>query len=287
MLSIARLLDGLEVAFDPPPVADVRRGWSGTDCAVNAVSIHCTLSGGGVFEFTGGACLRFSRHSVTVVPPQRYARVDGGVADPDGLVVRGRIRATYHGSVDLFERLQEPLVEPLAADDPIGATFEALLDEITGQRPGARAMAEALLKRCLILLLRRQCGHGAVRPRWLAPLEDARLGRVVAAMQARPEQAFTLSALAEVAGMSRSVFAAHFSDAMGQPPIEFLKALRLARAAQLLTGTDLPVKGVAMRVGYASRSSFTRAFIARHGVCPMAFRAAARAPAAAAVPVTA
>jgi AraC-like DNA-binding protein len=60
--------------------------------------------------------------------------------------------------------------------------------------------------------------------------------------------------------------------------MEFLQALRLARAAELLVGTDLPVKSVATRVGYSSRSSFTRAFVARQGAGPTAFRAAAGAP---------
>ena len=76
--------------------------------------------------------------------------------------------------------------------------------------------------------------------------------------------------------MSRSVFAARFAGALGRAPIEFLTELRLARAARILAGTDLPVKTVARRVGYSSRSSFTRAFLARHGLAPMAFRSAAR-----------
>jgi transcriptional regulator GlxA family with amidase domain len=137
-------------------------------------------------------------------------------------------------------------------------------------------MVEALLRRCLLLLLRRLRDRNPQRLAWLAPLEDSRLGRVVTAMQDRPEHCFTLPALAEVAGMSRSVFAARFAGALGRPPIEFLKTLRLARAAHLLLATDLPVKSVASRVGYSSRSSFTRAFVACHGVGPMAFRATAR-----------
>jgi AraC family transcriptional regulator, activator of mtrCDE len=97
-------------------------------------------------------------------------------------------------------------------------------------------------------------------------------------MQDRPEQPFTLPTLAEVAGMSRSVFAARFADGLGQSPIGFLKTLRLARATRLLLATDLPVKTVAVRVGYSSRSSFTRAFAACHGVGPMAFRSGAHEP---------
>ena len=76
--------------------------------------------------------------------------------------------------------------------------------------------------------------------------------------------------------MSRSVFAARFADTVGRPPIEFLKTLRLDRAAHLLARTDLPVKSIAARAGYSSRNSFTRAFLARYAVGPARFRASAR-----------
>ncbi len=242
------------------------------------------IGGSGVLEFGGGVSLRFSPHVVVIVPARlhRPDLPDGG-RDPcstDGPVrmACGRVRATVQGSVGLFDHLREPLVEHLRAGDPLRRALQELLDEIGARRPGYRAMAEALLRRCLILLLRRVGDHDERRLAWLAPLEDSRLRRAVAAMQNRPEHSFTLPVLAEVAGMSRSVFAARFADTLGQPPIGFLKTLRLARAGRLLLGTDLPVKSVATRVGYASRSSFTRAFVAVHGVGPLAFRTAARSP---------
>jgi AraC-like DNA-binding protein len=58
----------------------------------------------------------------------------------------------------------------------------------------------------------------------------------------------------------------------------------MQRAAKLLATTDLPVKAVAGRVGYRSRSHFSRAFKARYGVDPAGFRTGAADPATAAVP---
>jgi AraC family transcriptional regulator, activator of mtrCDE len=185
-----------------------------------------------------------------------------------------RVRATYRGAANVFDHLGAPLEEPCLADDPIVKSLEEFVDEIIAQRPGCRTMAEILLRRSLILFLRRCFERRAGSLTWLTALEDTRLGRAVAAMHERPAHSFTLSELAEVAGMSRSVFAARFNDVLAQSPIEFLKTLRLALAVQLLTGTDLPVKAVAAQVGYSSRSSFTRAFVASHGAAPRAFRAA-------------
>ena len=90
--------------------------------------------------------------------------------EPDVLLARGRVHATNQGTVGLFDHLREPLVESLAADDPLGRAFQELLDEIGAQRPGYRAMAEALLRRCLILLLRRLCDRNEQGLSWLEPL---------------------------------------------------------------------------------------------------------------------
>ncbi len=50
--------------------------------------------------------------------------------------------------------------------------------------------------------------------------------------------------------------------------------MRLRRAERLLAETKLPVKSVAARVGYASRSHFSRAFKAAFGIDPAAYRTA-------------
>jgi transcriptional regulator GlxA family with amidase domain len=138
-------------------------------------------------------------------------------------------------------------------------------------------MIESLLRLSLILLLRRCCRRDG-RISWMLAIEDVGISRAVAAMRDQPERAFTLPGLAEVAGMSRSVFAARFNEMLDRPPMEYLKEVRLERAAELLTGTALPVKAIAARVGYSSRSSFTRAFLVSHHVGPAAFRLEGREP---------
>jgi transcriptional regulator GlxA family with amidase domain len=125
-------------------------------------------------------------------------------------------------------------------------------------------------------VLRRCVEHGLSVP-WLPLLDDAGLARAVVAMREDPTHDFTLAGLAEIAGMSRSVFAERFAGALDVPPMEFLTRVRLDRAAGLLARSELPVKTVAARVGYRSRSSFTRAFTLRHGVGPSEFRGASSA----------
>ena len=257
-MTLDRLLEGLDVAVELVAPA-------GTDRA--AAKSH-ERRGAAVLDLLGGTTLRCSPDRVLVIAAPRRLRVL-----PTGPGIS--IRVSYQGVIDLFDQLDESLVVRLAPGDDLGECFQELADEMASPLAGCCAMVAALARRLLILLLRRCLEADGSLPAWLAALEDCRLARAVAAMRARPEHLFTLSELAEVAGMSRTVFAAHFTTTMARPPIEFLKGLRLARAADLLTRTDLPVKAIAARVGYASRSSFTRAFAARHGSAPADFRAAA------------
>jgi AraC-like DNA-binding protein len=55
--------------------------------------------------------------------------------------------------------------------------------------------------------------------------------------------------------------------------MDFVKEVRMRRAARFLAATDLPVKTIASRVGFESRSYFSRAFKAFAGVDPAGFRA--------------
>ena len=240
-----RILDGVQVDIDPAALSAVA-------AAPNVLPLAC------------GAAIRISDCDVTILPPRRRRRV---VASGAGL-----IRVTYGGVVNLFDYIDRPLVVPFAADDPLSRCAGQLMDELAAERPGRRAMATTLLRELLILMLRRCHERGHLREAWLAALDEPRLARPLAAMRDSPEHTFTVAELAELAGMSRTVFAARFIAALGRPPFEFLTRLRLERAVQLLTSTELPVKSVAALVGYASRSSFTRAFLVTYGSAPKTFR---------------
>ena len=53
---------------------------------------------------------------------------------------------------------------------------------------------------------------------------------------------------------------------------EHLTAVRMERAAELLTIRGLTVREVAERVGYRQPAQFAKAFRRRHGLAPSAFR---------------
>src|SRR5438477_8793935 len=143
MISIDQLLDGVTVSVEPLTVEPGSAPGSVRACGT-----------AGVVHLVGGARLYCSPDNVVVLPARGCGHCDLG----PGRGFRtgaGRIRVTYRGAVGLFDTLREPLVQVLTADDPVWPAFEETLGELLTQRPGARAMAEALLRRWVILLFRR------------------------------------------------------------------------------------------------------------------------------------
>lgn len=77
--------------------------------------------------------------------------------------------------------------------------------------------------------------------------------------------------------VSRRVLQRAFDDYLGLPFRAHLTAVRMARAAELLATTDLPVQDVAARVGYRQPTQFAKAFRRAHGRTPSEHREHARA----------
>ncbi|WP_376774134.1 TIGR03086 family metal-binding protein [Nonomuraea muscovyensis] len=70
------------------------------------------------------------------------------------------------------------------------------------------------------------------------------------------------------AGLSRAAFARRFAMVVGQPPLAYLTWWRMTIAGRLLATTDLPLRLVARRGGYASEFAFAKAFKREYGMSP-------------------
>lgn len=174
-----------------------------------------------------------------------------------------------HGLIDL---LRAPLCLDVTKSPTAHRAMQALLTEMTHPRAGRKAMIRVLLLQCVIEMLRERLEAGDPAVLWVAGLADPGLWQTLRAMLDEPGAPHSLESLAETAGMSRSRFAERFQIAYGRAPISFLRELRLARAAQLLGEGRDPVKRIAQKVGFNSRSAFTRAFTEAWGQPPHVFR---------------
>jgi len=82
----------------------------------------------------------------------------------------------------------------------------------------------------------------------------------------------TISELAEAMGLSASRFHALFRSAMGVAPARYIQGQRMARAEQLLLASDLKIREIADRSGWADEFHFSRLFKQLHGLSPQRYR---------------
>ena len=66
-----------------------------------------------------------------------------------------------------------------------------------------------------------------------------------------------------------------FRERVGVPLVDFITAERMKKARELLLSTDLPIRDVALAVGYANISYFSRQFKRAQGQTPLEFRKSA------------
>jgi len=85
------------------------------------------------------------------------------------------------------------------------------------------------------------------------------------------ESDFSTEDFAREVGMSRSNLHRKLQALTNQPTHEFLRSLRLKRAAQLLKKSTAPVTEVAYAVGFNNLSHFTKIFRQQFGQTPSEF----------------
>ncbi|MEM9062558.1 MAG: AraC family transcriptional regulator [Pseudomonadota bacterium] len=187
---------------------------------------------------------------------------------------------TFSVDGDLAARILQSLPLVIVLDSPsenpiewVDVVCELVLREVGTTRPGASLMVSRLLDLLLVIILRRWAQSVDSLPGWLAAAKDERIARSVSAIHANPARDLTNAELAELAGMSRSSFAERFKRVMGQRPGAYLRGWRLDQAAEALLHSSAPIDVVAERVGYASKEAFSRAFQAKFGIAPSAWRA--------------
>ncbi|MFN3991520.1 MAG: GlxA family transcriptional regulator [Tabrizicola flagellatus] len=104
------------------------------------------------------------------------------------------------------------------------------------------------------------------------PSLDPRVAQALARMEARIDTPEAASATAKAVGLSPRRLESLFKSALGTTPAAHALDLRLQAARRMLTDTRHPVAEVALRTGFSSPSTLSRAFRARFGQSPGSLR---------------
>jgi AraC-like DNA-binding protein len=152
--------------------------------------------------------------------------------------------------------------------DWLHALTHFLVKESHEVEPGSSLMISRLIDLLVIRTLRTWAASQTHPGGWLGGLGDERIGRALNAIHAEPYHPWTVEGLATLSAMSRSIFAERFTARVGEPPLQYVKRLKLTLAADMLASGDVRVTQAAERTGYASDAAFSRAFKAQFGYAP-------------------
>ena len=281
--ALCEIAENVRLVFPPMEVIEVHHVLEGT--------LYLTIGDDGPIEAPAGA--------MVIVPPGRRqylaasnrvvtSKISSDVCLPvrDGMVILdatnggqsvlriacGTVQPDPNGSYGPLDGLSHPVAEELSDVPVVSVAFNAMLGEVAAPGEGAMALTSALMKACLVILLRRHLHTSRKAGTPPALFGDARIGRTIAAVLDRPSADHSVASMAKEAGMSRSAFARGFKATLGVTPMEFVTRIRLNLARRLLVSTVRPVEAVAAQVGFSSRSHFSRVFRDHYGTDPSTFR---------------
>ncbi|MDJ0777723.1 MAG: AraC family transcriptional regulator [Gammaproteobacteria bacterium] len=189
---------------------------------------------------------------------------------------------TYYGvrfDPYLADRLLQLLPELLHlrthVDDGswLHSTIRFIAQEARQRLPGSETVITRLADILVIQAIRTWIEQVRDEDRgWIAALHDRQVGQAMALMHRQPARAWRVDSLAREIGMSRSAFAARFTELVGEPVLQYLTGLRMQLAHRELRETGDTLAQIAERVGYNSEPAFNRAFKRVVGMPPGALR---------------
>jgi AraC family transcriptional activator of mtrCDE len=295
--ALDKLLAAVSVELDAFAVCEIARDAQMVIPPLASIEVHFVLSG--LLHLSiDGVWTTLPAGSVVIVPPGRsqwlagsrsatrempsraicsvrpdllnlYDAADGGAGHVR--VMCGQMTTGMAGCYGPFDDMPHPLAADLGKTALVTSAFATMLGEIDAPGPYSRTLTGALMKACLVLLVRRHVAEhgtaglpGLFRKPWLA--------QVVSSILEEPAADHSVASLAAASGRSRTIFAKDFTDQIGTPPMAFVTQARLTHARNMLVGSDSPIGQIAAKSGFASRSHFSRLFREVHGTDPSSYR---------------
>jgi AraC-like DNA-binding protein len=201
-------------------------------------------------------------HAVAFLDDDDYGDMPHYVALGEPVAARvlcGRLKVRWPGGLD--PHFMPPVLRLAARDN--------VVDLHTLVRKARGNGAAALLTRAAALMLTAGLRD---HPDCESIFRDANfrdpISRAIQYMELHLHRGWTVGMLAAKVGMARSTFAGRFLAEAGRPPMTVLTELRMRRAAELLTQTELKISEIGERVGYHSQSAFCRRFEKHFAMTP-------------------
>ncbi|WP_237266887.1 helix-turn-helix transcriptional regulator [Thermoclostridium stercorarium] len=134
------------------------------------------------------------------------------------------------------------------------------------------------LSRCrkvsdLTEILQQLCNDILRREEQNMPNENPVIGRITDYIRENyTDPGLSIGTIAEIYGMSAAALSQKYKEQTGMYPSEYLMLLRMEKAKELLSKTDMSIQEIGTSVGYYDASSFIRRFKQHMGMTPAKYR---------------
>jgi AraC-like DNA-binding protein len=202
----------------------------------------------------------------------RYEILRHGGGGAATTMVCGAVRFDHPAAHSLI-RLLPGIVYIEAANalhsDWLQSTLRLIAIEAREMQPGGETVITRLSDILVIQAIRSWITTDpAARTGWLGALQDKQIGRAISLIHRDPARDWTVATLADELAMSRSAFAARFTELVNEPAMHYVTRWRMHVALDLLKEEGATVGELARRLGYQSEAAFSRAFKRVIGVPP-------------------
>ena len=209
-------------------------------------------------------------------PSDRYEIIRHGGGGAPTRLICGAVRFDHPVARNLVAMLP-PTIQIEASDGPRAGrmhdVFRLMAAEAREAQPGGEAVITRLSDVLVIQAIRSWIDTApAARTGWLGALQDEQIGRALALIHRDPARAWTVESLARELALSRSAFAARFTQLTGEPAIQYVTRWRMQVAQSALETEGATVAELSERLGYRSEAAFARAFKRVTGMPPGAVK---------------
>ncbi len=160
----------------------------------------------------------------------------------------------------------------VAEQSPLALTSGLIRAELESPQLGSQGVLHGLLDVIFTYVLRAALQQHASSAGLGIVLRDPAVHAAVTLMHEDCAQPWTLEQLASRVGVSRTVLAERFREAVGDTPLQYLRNTRVQHAMRLLGETSHSMEQIAQSVGYSDAFSFSKVFKRVVGVSPRDFR---------------
>ena len=203
---------------------------------------------------------------------EHYCILTNEGGGPTTRLICGEVRFDHPAARNLLELLPRVIhVEASRSPqmDLMQSTLRLMAAEAMELRPGGETVITRLADILVIQAIRSWIQEDSTAQQgWLGALQDNQMGKAIILIHRNPEHPWTVGSLASEAAMSRSAFAARFTELVGEPAMHYLARWRMHLALAWLNDDRVTLAELASRLGYQSEAAFSRAFKRFNGVSP-------------------